>query len=357
MDNTTYCFGEKLRLEISGESHGPFVGAALSGLPAGFRPDMEKLAAFMKRRSPSPENGGTARREKDIPVFVSGMRGGATDGGTVVIRLDNTDVRKEDYDLISHVPRPGHADLAAYMKTGSIPSGGGAFSGRMSAPLCAAGGLVIQLLEERGIRIFSHLFSVGEIFDIPYDPVDPTREICDDFPCVSSRSAKLMKMEIESARRKGDSVGGVIECAVTGLPSGLGGPLYEGTEGRIASAVFAVPAVKGIEFGSGFSSARMRGSDNNDGYRIREGRVAFESNSSGGILGGITTGMPLIFRTAVKPTPSIAMPQHSVDLERMEDTVLEIEGRHDTCIAVRALPVIEASCAIAVCDMILKEEM
>ena len=356
MDNTPYIFGEKLIVEIRGESHGPFVSACVKGLPAGFRPDPDKLAAFMKRRSSSGENGGTARMEKDNPVFVRGLTGGVTDGGTLEIRLDNTDVRKEDYELISHVPRPGHADLAAYMKFGSIPSGGGAFSGRMSAPVCAAGGVIIQLLEERGIRIFSHLFSVGEIFDIPYDPMEPSFGTCGDFPCVSPRSAKLMKMEIESARRSGDSVGGVIECAVTGLPAGLGGALYEGTEGRIASAVFAVPAVKGIEFGAGFSAARMRGSMNNDGYRIKDGKVSFESNSSGGILGGITTGMPLIFRTAVKPTPSIASPQHSVDLERMEDTVLEVEGRHDTCIAVRALPVIEASCAIAIYDMILKEE-
>ncbi|MBO4359314.1 MAG: chorismate synthase [Eubacteriaceae bacterium] len=356
MDNASYRFGEKLTLEITGESHGPFVRAVLSGLPAGFCPDQEELRSFMLRRASSGKTGATERHEDDVPEFTAGLRDGCTDGSPLVIRIANADVRTQDYDTLSRVPRPGHADLAAYRKYGFIPSGGGAFSGRMTAPLCAAGGIVIQLLRERGIGIFSHLFSVGEVFDIPYDPMAPTAENCPDFPAVSPRYAKLMKMEIESAMRAGDSVGGVIECAVRGLPAGLGGPLYEGVEGAIASAVFAVPAVKGIEFGSGFSSARMRGSANNDGYRIRDDEVAFESNCSGGILGGITTGMPLIFRTAVKPTPSIALPQHSVDLKRMEDTVLEVKGRHDTCIALRALPAIEASCALALYDMILKEE-
>lgn len=351
-----YGYGEKLRLEIWGESHAPCVCARLTGVPAGFRVDMDALSAFMARRSPAGKEGATARIEKDVPEFVSGLARGVTDGGVIGIRIANTDVKKEDYDLISRIPRPGHADLAAYMKYGRIPSGGGAFSGRMTAPLCAAGGIVIQLLEQRGIRIFSHLFSVGEVFDIPYDPMDPTHEICPDFPAVSPRYAKLMRMEIESALRSGDSVGGVIECAVTGLPAGVGGALYEGIESAVASAVFAVPAVKGIEFGSGFSSARTRGSVNNDGYRIRDGKAVFESNSSGGILGGITTGMPLIFRAAVKPTPSVSVRQHSVDLDRMEDTDLTVEGRHDTCIALRALPAVEASCAVALYDTILKEE-
>ena len=345
-----------LRLSVFGESHAPFVGARLEGIPAGTPLDMDLVSRMMEMRSSRDKPGATKRQEADEIEFAGGISGGRCDGSPVEIRIRNGDARPRDYDRISHVPRPGHADLAAWMKYGSIPSGGGAFSGRMTAPLTAAGGVVLSYLHTLGIKEYAHLFSVGEVFDIPYDPMAPIDNSDCGMPVISPKSGKLMRMEIESAQRAGDSVGGTVECAFTGVPSGLGGPLFEGAEGRLSLALYAVPAVKCVEFGSGFAASRLRGSVNNDQYAVSGGKVTFLSNNCGGILGGITTGTPLIMRAAVKPTPSISLPQRSVDLDSMEDTTLEVGGRHDTCVALRALPAVLSAASLALCDMILSRE-
>ena len=306
-------YGECLRLEIFGQSHAESVGMTLEGVPAGSRVDFDALLRFMQRRAPGRSEYATARREADgTPI-------------TAVIR--NTDVRPRDYDALRTVPRPGHADYSAWLRYGSIPTGGGEFSGRMTAPLCIAGGICLQLLENEGVSIRARVNEIGGAHD-----------------------EKAMHDKIMQAKAEGDSVGGVIECVAEGVPAGLGGALFGGMESRISAVVFGIPAVKGIEFGAGFASTRLLGSENNDEFCINDGRIETRGNNCGGILGGITDGMPLVFRAAVKPTPSIAKPQRSVDLHTLEETTIEIHGRHDACIVPRAVPCVEAAAAIAIYD-------
>ena len=320
-------YGECLRLEIFGQSHAESVGMTLEGVPAGARVDFDALLRFMQRRAPGRSEYATARREADVPEFTSGLRDGVTDGKPITAVIRNTDVRPQDYDALRTVPRPGHADYSAWLRYGSIPTGGGEFSGRMTAPLCIAGGICLQLLENEGVSIRARVNEIGGAHD-----------------------EKAMHDKIMQAKAEGDSVGGVIECVAEGVPAGLGGALFGGMEGRISAAVFGIPAVKGIEFGAGFASARLRGSENNDEFCINGGRIETRGNNCGGILGGITDGMPLVFRAAVKPTPSIAKPQRSVDLHTLEETTIEIHGRHDACIVPRAVPCVEAAAAIAIYD-------
>ena len=247
------------------------------------------------------------------------------------------------------IPRPGHADYTAQVKFGGAQdvSGGGHFSGRLTAPLCIAGGVCMQLLEHEGISIRARILSIGHATDsAPFDA--PVAE--KPFPAVSDDAAAAMQAEIAQAKADGDSVGGVVECVVEGLPAGIGEPMFGGLENLIARAVFAIPAVKGVEFGAGFAAARLRGSEHNDAFRVQDGRIVTETNRCGGILGGISTGMPVVFRAAFKPTPSISRQQDSVSLSRMENTTLVIHGRHDPCIVPRAVPCVEAVAAIAVLD-------
>ena len=320
-------YGECLRLEIFGQSHAESVGMTLQGVPAGIRVDFDALLQFMQRRAPGRSEYATARREADVPEFTSGLCDNVTDGTPITAVIRNTDVRQHDYDALRTAPRPGHADYSAWIRSGSIPTGGGEFSGRMTAPLCTAGGICLQLLEAEGVSIRARIAEIGGA--------------CDE---------NEMRARIARAKAEGDSVGGVIECVAEGIPAGLGGALFGGMESRISAAVFGIPAVKGIEFGAGFASARLRGSENNDEFCLRGGRIETRSNNCGGILGGITDGMPLVFRTAVKPTPSIAKPQRSVDLRTLEETTIEIHGRHDACIVPRAVPCVEAAAAIAIYD-------
>ena len=344
----TKVFGEKLNIEIYGSSHGPCVGVKMRGLPAGLSFDMQRLQSFLDRRAPGRNELTTSRSETDVPRFLSGVAASdtvaddsgpciyTTDGSMIEAVINNNDVRPEDYAK-AVVPRPGHADYPAWVKYGEIESGGGAFSGRMTAPLCIAGGIALQLLEEEGIEIEARIASIGGI--------DNTDEAAEE----------EMKQLIRSVKEEGDSIGGMIECTITGLPAGVGEPLFGSVESRICQTVFAVPGVKGIEFGAGFDVCGMTGSENNDPYEIEEGRVVTRTNNHGGILGGLTSGMPVVFRAAMKPTPSIAIEQDSVDLEKMEPAKLQVRGRHDPCIAVRAVPCIEAAAAIAICDMLLEE--
>lgn len=346
-------YGENIRLTIFGQSHSPAIGMTLEGLPAGEAIDMEALRCFLSRRAPGQNAWSTARREADLPRFVSGLRDNVTCGAPLTALIENSDTRSQDYEELRHVPRPGHADFTAAVKYGGHQdyAGGGHFSGRLTAPLCVAGGICLQLLAREGITVISRISRIADIVD-EGELLESTAEKA--FPVVSGGTGVLMQTAIAGARAAGDSVGGVVECAVLGLPAGLGDPMFDGMENRIARLVFGIPAVKGLEFGAGFALAQMCGSEANDPFCVREGRVETETNRCGGILGGITTGMPLRFRVAFKPTPSIALEQRSVDLDTMEERTLRVQGRHDPCIVPRAVPVVEAAAALAVYDALLQ---
>lgn len=324
-------YGENLKISIFGQSHSEAIGVVIDGLPAGFEVDMDELGEFLSRRAPGQGKHTTSRKEPDRPEFLSGLAGGKTCGAPLAALIRNTNTRSSDYDNIRDIPRPGHADFAARIKYGGAEdvSGGGHFSGRLTAPLCIAGGIALQILREKGITVKAEIKEIGGKKDGFLETV-------------------------EEARLDADSVGGVIECVIEGVPAGYGNPMFGGVENKIASCVFGIPAVKGVEFGAGFEAARMRGSENNDEFYYEEdGRVRTRTNNHGGILGGITTGMPVVFRAAFKPTPSIGKPQKSISFSEKKDAVLEIKGRHDPCVVMRAVPCIEAAAAITVLDIIL----
>ncbi len=351
-------YGDKLNLSLFGQSHGPAIGMTLDGIPAGLPVDFDALQAFLDRRAPGRDSHSTARKEADIPEFLAGIVDGYTCGAPIAAIIRNTNTRSGDYDNLKDMPRPGHADYPAQVKYHGFQdvAGGGHFSGRLTAPLCIAGGLCKQWLERMGIRIGAHIHSIGDIVDDSFDWVAPNLDAVGSvFPTVSVEAGEKMQAVIAGVKADGDSVGGVIECVATGIPAGLGEPMFGGIESKIAQIVYGIPAVKGLEFGSGFAGSGLRGSQNNDPYVIVDGKVKTESNNAGGILGGITTGMPLVFRTAVKPTPSIAKEQQSVSLSRMENQTLNVHGRHDPCIVPRAVPVIEAAAAIAIFDICLSD--
>ena len=351
-------YGERIKLSIFGQSHGPAIGMTLDGVPAGLPVDLDILQAFLNRRAPGQNDFSTPRREEDRPEFLSGIVDGFTCGAPIAAVIHNKNTRSGDYTNLKDCPRPGHADYTAQVKYGGYQdmAGGGHFSGRLTAPLCIAGGLCKQWLERKGIQIGAHISVIAGIADDPehLDHLEPdlSRIRC-DFPVLNPDSGTKMREEIAKARAGGDSVGGIIECIVTGLPAGIGDPMFGGMESRIAQIVYGIPAVKGLDFGSGFCGSYMRGSQNNDAYTVVDGCVRTLTNHAGGILGGITTGMPLLFRVAIKPTPSISCPQKSVSLSRMKTQDLEIKGRHDPCIVPRAVPVVEAAAAIAVFDAYL----
>lgn len=345
-------YGENLRITIFGQSHSPAIGVTVEGIPAGERIDTAKLARFLARRAPGRNEWSTPRREADAPEFLSGLKDSVTCGAPLAAIIRNADTRSQDYAALADTPRPGHADYTAQVKYGGAQdsAGGGHFSGRLTAPLCIAGGICIQLLAREGITVISRIAAIADVED---EGVLCASTAEKPFPTVSDERGEAMRAAIAAAKADGDSVGGVIECAVLGLPAGLGGPLFSGLEGRISAAVFGIPAVKGIEFGAGFAAARMRGSENNDCFEASAGRVVTKSNNCGGILGGISDGMPLVFRAAVKPTPSIAAEQLTLNMKTMEETALHVPGRHDPCVVPRAVPCVEAAAAIAVYDALL----
>ena len=338
-----------LTVSIFGQSHAPAIGVTIDGLPAGFPINLDELQFFLSRRAPGQNAWSTPRREVDAPEVLCGLKNGKTCGAPLTAIIRNTNTRSGDYENLKDVPRPGHADYTAQVKFGGAQdaSGGGHFSGRLTAPMCIAGGICMQLLEHEGVRIRARILSIGTATDsAPFDA--PVAE--KPFPAVSDGAATTMQEEIAQAKADGDSVGGVIECVIDGLPAGIGEPMFGGLENLIARTVFAIPAVKGVEFGAGFAAARLRGSENNDPFRVQNGHIVTETNNCGGILGGISTGMPVVFRAALKPTPSISRTQASVSLSRMENETLVIHGRHDPCIVPRAVPCVEAAAAIAVLD-------
>lgn len=351
--------GDKFRVTVFGQSHSAEIGATIEGLPVGFRPDIEKMNAFMARRAPGRDRFSTKRCEADIPEIVSGLTDGVTCGAPLTAVIKNTDAKSRDYDNLKLVPRPGHADYTAYVKYNGNNDirGGGQFSGRMTAPLCFAGALAMQILEEKGIYIGAHIDSVRDARDDRFCPTKITKELLYDiktkeFPVINDFARVRMEAEIDRARENLDSVGGVIECAIIGLPVGIGGPLFGGIESEISKNIFGVPAVRGIEFGAGFSASAMYGSENNDPFYFDGDTVKTKTNNAGGILGGISNGMPVIFRVAMKPTPSIMKEQDSVNLKTKEPEKLVIKGRHDPCIVKRAVPVIEAVAAISILNML-----
>ncbi len=350
-------FGEALKITIFGQSHGPAIGVVIDGYPAGITPDMEALQSFLARRAPGGASYSTPRKEADTPEFIAGLADGKTCGAPITAIIRNTDTRSFDYGNLRDVPRPSQADYAAYEKFHGHNdiAGSGQFSGRLTAPLCIAGGLCLQLLKERGIRVGAHILSIGTVDDDPFDPVRPDFSALpkDTPPVLNAGAWDKMLAEIETVKAEEDSVGGVIECAVTGLPAGCGSPMFQGVESKIAGIIFGIPAVKGVSFGSGFAGSRLRGSRNNDPFVMDGDTVRTKTNNHGGILGGITTGMPLIFKAAIKPTSSIGIEQDSVSLSKRENVKLTIQGRHDPCIVPRAVPVVEAAAAVAICDILL----
>jgi len=354
-------FGERVRYSVFGQSHGEAVGVVIDGLPAGERVDLEELRTFLRRRAPGSAPYATQRKEADEPEFLSGLVGGVTCGAPLCAVIPNSDAHSSDYETLYAVPRPGHADYAAMLRDGPDADlrGGGHFSGRLTAPLCVAGGVALQLLARRGVAVGAHIASVAGIADAAFDPVSLTREellrpASRAFPVLDEAAGERMQKAILAASQALDSVGGVVECCALGIPGGaIGRGMFGGVDSRLAAALFGIPAVKGVEFGAGFGAAALRGSENNDPYGVLDGTATPLSNRHGGVLGGISTGMPLLVRAAFKPTPSIGRPQQSVSLKTLEPVELEIRGRHDPCVVPRAVPVVEAVTACVLLDMVL----
>lgn len=355
-------YGNNIKLFIEGGSHDEKIEMLLKGFPEGLETDDGFLSAFMKRRAPGQNSLSTPRKEADKPVFLSGLKDGVTTGEDIIAVIYNSNQHSSDYSEVGIIPRPSHADYPAIVKYGEGVDlrGGGHFSGRLTSLLCVAGALALQYLKANGINVFAHIYSIEDINDTPFSLTDVGGNekdgISPDFPVLNTKKGSLMQEKILEAKKDGDSLGGIIECAVTGLPVGLGEHMFAGAEGRIASLIFSVPAVKGIEFGNGFGCACLHGSENNDAYYFDGDTIRTKTNNQGGISGGMTNGMPLIFRTAMKPTPSIAKEQDSINLKEKKNVKLQIKGRHDPCIVPRAVPVIEAAAAIAILDMMLDEE-
>ena len=353
-------FGNILKISIFGQSHGKAIGVNIDGLPAGEPIDLEELNAFLDRRKPGKNPLSTQRKEADLPEFLSGLENGVTCGAPLCAVIYNSDQHSSDYSELQDKPRPSHADYTAWVKWGGQADmrGGGHFSGRLTAPLCIAGGIAKQILARRGVYVGAHLSSVGTENDSAF-PLRPTAVLFDEvaakpFPVLDDRAGERMQALILEARQNLDSVGGVIECAAVGIPAGLGDPMFDGIENRLAAALFGIPAVKGVEFGLGFGSARLHGSENNDPFTVENGQIVTETNRAGGILGGITTGMPITLRVAIKPTPSISQAQRTVSLSAKEPAELVIRGRHDPCIDHRAVPVVEAVTATVLLDLLLE---
>ena len=409
-------FGKNIRVSIWGGSHEPAIGVDIEGIPVGTRIDMNQLRAFLKRRAPGNSPFATKRKEPDLPIPVAGIAAwgggtppeqaddprqaddhrqaddpgnltssdstqvagdpkqaddpGALTEASVIIttaplisfEIRNTDTRSGDYKGLRAVPRPGHADYTARLRYGDTlnMAGGGPFSARMTAPLCIAGGIALQMLKEKNIEIGAHLYAIAGIEDTPLDPVSVSAETLAklrkmEFPVLSETAGEKMAQAILQAKDDLDSVGGIVEVCATGLPGGIGGAMYDGLESYLAPIFFGIPAVKGVEFGAGFHAAELRGSENNDPfYYDNNGQVKTRTNYHGGILGGITTGMPLLARLAFKPTPSISREQDSVDLEAHKNETLVVKGRHDPCVAVRAVPIAEAALALGILDCIME---
>ena len=352
--------GKNIRVSIFGESHGPAIGCVIDGLPAGVKLDMDSIYRDMARRAPGKDKTSTPRLEKDIPLIQSGVLDNVTTGAPLAMVIENTNTRSGDYSNLMTVPRPGHSDYPAYVKYGGCNDirGGGHFSGRLTAPLVFAGAVAKQILAEKGVYVGAHIKQIGSVCDDGFDCNAVTKEQIDQltslrFALINKDKEEAMRALIESYRMAQDSIGGVIECAAIGMPVGVGGNMFDTVESTLASILYGIPAVKGVQFGLGFGFADKNAGAVNDGYCIKDGKVSLISNNNGGVLGGMTTGAPVIVSVAIKPTPSISQQQRSVNLQTMEDTTLTVNGRHDPCIVPRAVPVVEAAVALGLLDLMM----
>lgn len=352
--------GKALGIQLFGESHGPLVGVCLEGLPAGLLLDMDALTAFLQRRAAKGSPLATGRREADEPRVVSGLYKGYTTGQPLTALFDNADPHSGDYAFLPDQPRPGHADYPALRKSGGYDDlrGSGHHSGRLTLPYAFGGAVACQLLQTTGVRIYAHVLRVGPVEDSPRafpseDSLLAARER--PVPTLDPRAGEAMAAAVLAAKAEGDSLGGLVECIALGLPVGLGAPFFEGVEALAAAHLFSIPGVKGVEFGAGFSAAALRGSQYNDPYTLEDGQVRCTTNQAGGLLGGLTNGMPLVARAAFRPTPSISLPQRTVSLARGKEETLTVQGRHDPCIAIRAVPLVEGALALALADLWLQQ--
>ncbi|MDE5946136.1 MAG: chorismate synthase [Oscillospiraceae bacterium] len=354
-------WNNRISVSIFGESHGPAIGVIIDNLPSGEYIDSEELARFMARRAPKKDGTTTSRSEKDMPQIISGMLHERTTGTPLCAFIQNTDTHSSDYSNISRLARPGHADYTGALRYKGFNDvrGGGHFSGRLTAPLCFAGAVCGQILERRGIYTGAHILSVYNVKDTAFDNITVNRDDIlsvrnKEFPVINDKKGIQIKNKIQEARKNLESVGGIIECASINVPAGIGSPIFDGLENSIAQLIFGIPAVKGLEFGAGFEVAKMLGSQNNDEFYVDErGHVLTKTNNHGGILGGISSGMPITLRVAIKPTPSIAQPQETIDMKSMSNEILEIKGRHDPCIVPRAVPCVESAVNIALLSHML----
>ncbi len=351
-----------ISVSIFGESHGKGIGAVLDGLPAGESIDLNEIGVYMARRAAKSDGTSTLRLERDIPDILSGMYEGKTTGTPLAAVIFNGDQHSKDYGDIAHIARPAHADFTGYIRYNGAndPRGGGHFSGRITAPLVFAGAVCAQILKRRGITTGAHIRSVKDVRDDAFDPINVSAEQLEavksrSFPVLNDAAEEKMRSVILQARSDLNSVGGTVECAAVGMPAGVGSPMMDGLENVISQLVFAIPAVKGIEFGNGFGCAELYGSENNDEFAVRDGKIVTLTNHHGGILGGISSGMPILFRVAFKPTPSISRPQRSVDFKNMTEQELVIKGRHDPCVVPRAVPCVEAALNIALVSALSSE--
>ena len=355
-------WGEQIKINIFGGSHTEAIGVDIDGLPAGEPVDMAGVLAQMARRAPGQDPTATTRKEADTPRVLCGLLEGVTTGAPLCAIIENTSQRSKDYENLRRLPRPGHADYTAYVRYGGHNDirGGGHFSGRLTAPLVFAGAVARQMLARRGITVGGHVAAIAGVEDKPFDPAHIPQGLLEGlgqqyFPVIDPAARDAMRGKVEEARMAQDSVGGVVECAVAGLPAGAGDPMFGGVENLFASLLFGIPAVKGVEFGAGFGACTLRGSENNDPFYFSgDGTVKTRTNNAGGILGGITTGMPLVFRVGFKPTPSISREQDTVDLPAGVDGKLSVTGRHDPCIVPRAAPVVEAAACLAALELLAR---
>ena len=355
--------GENLKISIFGESHGKGIGVVADGLPAGEKIDLNILEKFMDRRAPGKNKFGTKRNEGDTVEFLSGIVDNIITGSPLAGVIYNKDQRSKDYSNLEKCPRPSHADYTAFKKYKGFADmrGGGHFSGRLTAPLCIIGGIAKQILEKKGIFVGAHLLSVGNIKDSEYDFVNLTEQELkltdnNEFPMINRDSSEKAQKLLEEIRMEEDSIGGIIQCGAMGVPIGLGNPIYDGIENNLAKAIFGIPGVKGLVFGLGFEGTKIKGSSHNDCFYVKDGEVKTKTNNNGGINGGITNGMPIIINVAMKPTPSISKEQSTINLATDENSNIIIKGRHDPCIAIRAVPVVEAVMAIVILDYILGDK-
>lgn len=349
--------GHIIQISLFGESHGKGIGVILEGIKAGECIDEGALSSLLERRAPGRNPLTSQRREVDSPQILSGIYKGKTTGSPICLYVANQDKRSQDYDLTA--PRPSHGDYPAYIKHRGFADlrGGGHFSGRLTLGMCMAGGIALQILERKGIYIGGHYAQIGRVKDKAFQLADMTKEQLQalnqsEFPLLNDRVRSLMEMEVYQAKEDLDSVGGILEVAAIHLPIGLGEPIFDSLEGNLSKAIFGIPGVKGVEFGLGFEGSLMRGSQYNDAFVVEDGHIKTKTNHNGGILGGMSTGMPLTLRVAMKPTPSIYQSQDSFDYETKEKKKIQIRGRHDPCIALRALPVVEAMVALTILDFL-----